>query len=430
MVIFMKIQRLILENFKSFTHLDLNIDGKSCVFFGENGTGKSSVLNAVCFLSWGWLNRMNPAQGTAFKSLNEDLVHFGSDKMSIQGDFLLNNQYFTLKKGYTKKKPGKNAVVESNKKMYDKFIDGYLDLYDEEDQDIPIFVNYGTNRSVLDIPLRIRNKHEFDKWTALQRAIENELDFRTFFEWFRNQEDYEAELIREYGDLNHRDKSLECVRTAIENMLPDFSNLHVRRQPLRMVVTKGGEEFSVDQLSDGEKCTIALIGDLARRMALANQKRSNPLEGRGIVLIDEIELHMHPTWQRMILPVLKKTFPNIQFLITTHSPQVLGEVSDDFNIYLLSVDTDFEVQPEKINRLDGFSSDYILREFMNTDSVNPEFSKLVQQVENSVHKNQFDEAEKILDKIKEVVGNNYSQVIHLTGLIRREKIIYEKNHKK
>ncbi len=426
----MNIQHLVLNNFKNFSCLDIDLNGKPCVFFGKNGTGKSSILNALCFLSWSWLIRMNPAQGTAFKSLGEDLVRYGSDKMSIQGDFLLNNKNFTLKKGYTKKRPGKQAVVEANKKMYDEFTNGYIDSYGGENQNIPVFVNYGTNRSVLDIPLRIRNKHEFDKWTALERTIENELDFRTFFEWFRNQEDYEAEMIRQYGDLTYRDKSLECVRAAIEHMLPEFSDLHVGRRPLRLSVTKNGKEFSVDQLSDGEKCTLALIGDLARRMALANQNLDNPLEGNGIVLIDEIELHMHPTWQRMILPVLKKTFPNIQFLITTHSPQVLGEAGNDFNIFLLSTNEENEIDVETINRLDGFSSDYILREFMNTDSVNPEFSKLVQQVENYVHEDRFEEAEKILEQIKSIVGVNYSQVIHLTGLIRRGKLMYEKNNKK
>ena len=85
-------------------------------------------------------------------------------------------------------------------------------------------------------------------------------------------------------------------------------------------------------MSDGEKCTIALFGDLARRMALANPERENPLEGTGVVLIDELDLHMHTSWQRKVLGVLKETFPNIQFIITTHSPQILGESGDTFNL--------------------------------------------------------------------------------------------------
>ncbi|WP_413815084.1 AAA family ATPase [Agathobaculum desmolans] len=77
-----------------------------------------------------------------------------------------------------------------------------------------------------------------------------------------------------------------------------------------------------------------MLGDLARWLALANQHADTPLEGSGIVWIDEIELHMHPCWQRMVLPVLRKTFPNIQFIVTTHSLQALGKVDNGYNVYM------------------------------------------------------------------------------------------------
>lgn len=82
--------------------------------------------------------------------------------------------------------------------------------------------------------------------------------------------------------------------------------------------------LDVLQLSDGEKCTLALFGDIARRLAIANPSLDDPLQGDGVVLIDELELHMHTSWQRKVISMLKKTFPNIQFIITTHSPQILG----------------------------------------------------------------------------------------------------------
>ena len=94
--------------------------------------------------------------------------------------------------------------------------------------------------------------------------------------------------------------------------------------------------LDVLQLSDGEKCTLALFGDIARRLAIANPSLDDPLQGDGVVLIDELELHMHTSWQRKVISMLKKTFPNIQFIITTHSPQILGEVDHDFNVYALS----------------------------------------------------------------------------------------------
>ena len=101
-----------------------------------------------------------------------------------------------------------------------------------------------------------------------------------------------------------------------------------------MVVDKNGEELRVDQLSDGEKCTLAMVGDLARRMAIANPARPDPLAGEGIVLIDEVDLHLHPDWQRHVVSALEETFPNCQFLVSTHSPQIVSHVAPE-RIWLL-----------------------------------------------------------------------------------------------
>ena len=102
-----------------------------------------------------------------------------------------------------------------------------------------------------------------------------------------------------------------------------------------MVVKKSEQTLYFDQLSDGEKCLLAMTGDIARRLAMANPYADNPLQGGGVVLIDEIELHLHPGWQRRVVPALERTFPNVQFILTTHSPQVLSSVARE-QIVLLS----------------------------------------------------------------------------------------------
>ena len=93
--------------------------------------------------------------------------------------------------------------------------------------------------------------------------------------------------------------------------------------PLRLTVRKGEHRLSLTQLSDGERSFLALLGDMVRRLALANPDLENPLEGHGVVLIDELELHLHPTWQRQVVENLRTTFPNVQFIGTTHSPFVI-----------------------------------------------------------------------------------------------------------
>lgn len=424
----MRLNNLSLINFKGFADCNFKIEGKSAVIFGVNGTGKSTILSAINYLCWNWVYRLNQTQGIAFKSLDSALVRSGASKMEICAEFELGDSDFVLKKEYTKPRPGKGTVIAAHKKLYDAFLERYISMYGDDDSDIPIFVNYGTNRSVLDIPLRIRNKHQFSKWTALERAIENELDYRTFFEWFRNQEDYEAELIRERQDFSYRDATLQCVRKAVHAMLPEFSDLQVKRNPLRLSVTKNGIEYSMEQLSDGEKCTLALVGDLARRLALANQNAVNPLDGDGIVLIDEIELHMHPSWQRIVLPVLCRTFPNIQFIITTHSPQVLGEVDGAFKVFMLSADMGQGISVDQVERMDGFDSNYILEEYMGTKSSNPEFLKLLDSANDAIENDRFDEAIQLISKVREIVGLNNPAVIELEGRLRKGRLLYEKNH--
>jgi predicted ATP-binding protein involved in virulence len=149
-------------------------------------------------------------------------------------------------------------------------------------------------------------------------------NFRLFFEWFRSREDLENET--RIHDSDHRDHQLQAVRQSIASLLPGLSELRVQRSPLGMVVKKGEGTLYVDQLSDGEKCLLAMAGDLARRLAMANPFADDPLRGSGVVLIDEIELHLHPGAQRTVVPALERTFPGCQFIVSTHSPQVLSSL--------------------------------------------------------------------------------------------------------
>lgn len=103
-------------------------------------------------------------------------------------------------------------------------------------------------------------------------------------------------------------------------------------------------------------------------MAIANPSLDDPLQGDGVVLIDELELHMHTSWQRKVISMLKKTFPNIQFIITTHSPQILGEVDHDFNVYALSRNGS-DIQVVQTTGMFGMDSNSILEDKMETDSV-------------------------------------------------------------
>ncbi len=166
------------------------------------------------------------------------------------------------------------------------------------------------------------------------------------------------------------DPQLQAIRKALEKLMPGYSDLRVKRKPnARMVVSKHGHEFSIQQLSDGEKCLLALVADMARRLAIANPGVQNPLHAEGVFLIDEVELHLHPAWQRMLLPRLLEAFPNSQFIVTTHSPQVLGELHAE-NIIRLFQDEQGYVVWEKPQRSKGLDSSEVLTEIMGAPARN------------------------------------------------------------
>ena len=308
---------------------------------------------------------MNPVQSKAFEKFQDEMVSVGEDGLEICATVKLTDNHLLVRRYKHAAKNDRSAEPTYPRTNYGLFKEKFKELYlSSDDTGMPIFVHYGTNRAVLDIPDRIRVKHNFDKLSAIERAIDQQLDFRAFFEWYRDKEADEILRAREYENYEYNDPALTCVRRAIEAMIGNVSGLRIKRNPVRMVVDKSGKEICVDMLSDGEKCTLALLGDLARRLVLANPNAENPLEGEGIVLIDEIELHMHPSWQRRILHVLREVFPNIQFIVTTHSPQVLGEVNDEYVIVSLELDSDGNgIARTGIRRMDGFDSNMILEEY-------------------------------------------------------------------
>lgn len=417
----MKINRLELENFRSFDRAELQLDGKSTVLFGVNGTGKTSVLKSINLLYANIINQIvNRKELKQNFNLELDDIKYGKTQTKIEADFNMEEQLITYHRSMVRKTGKRVQDLDALKNIASIFHEKYID--DEKQDNIPIFVNYGTNRLVLDIPMRIRKRHTFDIYSAFDKAIENRIDFRTFFEWFRDQEDYENECKVQNADLEYKDEALETVKKAMLVMMDGYTNLRVARKPkLEMKVEKNGISLNVSQLSDGEKCTMTMFGDLARRLSIANPLLDNPLLGEGVVLIDEIELHMHPSWQRSVLKQLRETFPNIQFIITTHSPIVLSEVDDDYNVFFMrNSGTSGEIV--EFRRLDGFDANYILEEFMGTKSINTKTENLINDIYRLINCKSLDEAEMKVKELERITDSVNKDVLRANILIKKGRL--------
>ncbi len=417
----MKLERLKIVDFRGFSDLDIELNGKSTILFGINGVGKTSVLRGINLLYANIINKVvNRKELRQQCNIELEDIQYGKSYAKIQGDFVMNfgDEIVTYERSM-ERKTGKRTHSKSNlDKIAETIQNSYLD--DGHQTNVPVFVNYGTNRLVLDIPLRIRTHHEFDVYSAYEKAIENRIDFRTFFEWYRNQEDAENAIKVENKNFGYVDNSLNAVRKAIMAMLPEFGNIHITRRPrLEMIVEKEGVRLNVSQLSDGEKCVLALFGDLAKRLALANPDMEDPLCGEGVVLIDEIELHMHPSWQRIILSVLRETFPNIQFIITTHSPIVLSEVNDAYKVFFMSNDGK-EILIEDFTRLDGFDINYILEEFMGTASRNRHTEELIRSIYVAINEKNKEKALENITKLKNLTNDKNEAVVMAEMLMKKK----------
>lgn len=378
---------------------DLRLDPRFNVLAGINGAGKSTILSAMATM----LGRYSAAvrTGRAAGSFDREKIRRGAQSMqatAIGRSAREPDGYrFAWSTGVSRPGPKIPGLTQSGPLV--EFATACAEEVERHPDraNLPIVVFYSVNRAVLDIPLRVRTKVPFAQYAALEDALaQGSRSFRTFFTWFRDREDYENELRLEGS--RRPDPQLKAVRRAIAAMLPGFDNLRIKRQPLRMLLTKGEIEFRVDELSDGEKCLLAMVGDLARRLAIANPGLRDPLQGSAIVLIDEIELHLHPAWQRGAVVNLQRTFPNCQFIVTTHAPQVLSEVPPE-GTFLLN-----EGQLVRPSRSYGRDTNMILEELMHASARPLDVENDIEALYEAIDDEAMDDARRRLRVLEQRLG--------------------------
>ena len=179
-----------------------------------------------------------------------------------------------------------------------------------------------------------------------------------------------------------------------------------------LVVEHGGATLSVRQLSDGERGILALVLDLTRRLALAYPEMRDPAaESEAVVLIDEIELHLHPKWQRQIVRNLTAAFPRCQFIATTHSPQVVGEVEHD-RIHIVTEDG-----VHSPSQSFGVDSSRVLEEIMDTEPRSAEVAELIARISRDTQKKLLKNARQDLERLVDRLGENDPEVTHLRTVL-------------
>jgi len=382
------LKKLSVSDFKRLREVFVTLEDDLTVFVADNGYGKTTLLDAIA-ISLSWLRsniQKKDKPGTYIKDFeinNSPDAHYASiaSTFKIQ-QYNCNLLITNAKEGVSFKRKNELQEIKEIATMY-RHVNTLM-----KNSSLPLMAYYSIVRSnvgggVDNKRKPIKNKNSWSKFEDYEDIVFDRNDFGDFLSWLtflRNKAAHENSdlygsadlLIKEIesitGTLNQlssitgidknvisnleisreekrimlqkvnaNDNNLlnssafyKSVTNAILKFLPEFEsiNLVYGESDVKLVLTKDNVELDAQQLSQGEKTILTLVGDLARRLSLLNPMLENPFEGRGIVLIDEIDLHLHPHWQQQIIERLLTTFPNLQFIISTHSPQVISTVPE------------------------------------------------------------------------------------------------------
>ncbi len=389
----MRLSSLSLTDFRGYASLELTFEPDVTVLVGVNGAGKTSILDALAMMLTSVHEAYRRDLASAERTIEKGDRRFGSDsaRVTVTATFdgsllswtMVSDIGGVLPMPYHLRKLGKLTPGADDRGA------------------MPLAVYFPTNRSALDIPSRIHASEDETAFAAYDGALEDGAsNFRGFFEWYRREEDLGNEARRRPPVDGVFHAGLEFVLEAIEKLFPGGKRLRIERRPQRMVLDRGEEVLDIAQLSDGEKCLVAMAGDLARRMVQVAPLDPAPLDREVIVLVDEIELHLHPGLQRQILTRLRTAFPKAQLVVSTHSPQVLSSV-----------------QQRSVRLLEGFSykrldagtwkrdTNSILDSAFGDSGRPPEIAKKLTALQRAVDEDDFVTARKLVGELRaEVEG--------------------------
>ncbi|NOQ37242.1 MAG: AAA family ATPase [Methylococcaceae bacterium] len=413
----MRIEELHLKNFRCFEELDINFpESNLAVFIGLNGSGKTAILDAITLFLSEW-------RVFYFKRYLKTHIYNKEITPSILNSDICNGSQETM-----------NSILAShcNKKISWKIDKNFK-------SDLKIEFNESCNKECEKTAFFISYKTNRKNDCNINSYCNN--NFSDFERWFEKEENIENRLKLKKKDFNATNVKLDVVRKAIilffsniyglsffnlrvEQTIVDNNDIKNEHHDSSLVITCNEKELKLFQLSEGQKVLLNMVANIVFNLTRINHENDNGeyvnniLQSDGIVLIDEIELHLHPQWQREVLPALQKTFPNIQFIVTTHSPQVLSKVDKD-DIFILK---DNKIYQPSSNPIGRDSSD-ILEEIMGISARPQDIEELSKDYFSFINQNLFNDAEKVRLKLLEKLDPKDPIFIRADAIITRKKLL-------
>ncbi len=340
----MKINKLHLHNFKKFSDFTFQFHPQFTVLIGDNATGKTSILDALSIMLSTYVLRFDAESGrSGMKKEEVRTIIFNKEGVPtleqqkeayISAEGMLHGEFVQWKRKPNDRTGEAKSITERAEQDDRARSNG-------EDINLPVLLYYGTGR-LWDAHRKVSVGKPDSRIVGYRNCLDPRSDQQLFEEWFKKLELMALQEGKKFGVQ-------ESVRDVVRQCIPGAVNFFYSVAYDALMVEFQDEEYRLfNTMSDGFRNMVAMVADIAHRAA-----RLNPHLGvdaaantTGVVLIDEIDLHLHPKWQRNVVEDLKSAFPNIQFIATSHSPFIIqslkpGELLD------LEVITSEEIAPEE-----------------------------------------------------------------------------------
>lgn len=436
----MKITSVGLKNYRMHEHLSVDFQGSFNVIVGVNGSGKTSLLKAVCDALTGFATYFPVRHG--FNAMAEADVAF-LRKEEINGRFRFEAQFpvevsaegeafgVVCAWAVTKLSPIESPLYNgSSPGLAMQTLRSMLlgSHHADPDTVLPLIAFYRANRQWNGpSPSEMQAATEkISRTDAYEFWADASLDSSAFQGWViaKCLERFQtsAETGRSFDDID--DDELAIVSTALSVAIDGFKGMRYDMRQKSLLIdwqtTDGSprESTSFENLSDGQRAVIGLVADIARRMCLLNPILADQVTQQtpGVVLIDELDMHLHPRWQRMLTTGLKRAFPALQFIVASHSPQVIGELRPDEIILLRPGGTS---HPQVSYGLD---SSQILEEIMGATARNADVEKRLAELFEHMERNQLDLASDEIARLKHDVPG-LPELAGAQALLKRKQVL-------
>lgn len=405
-----------LENYRKFDRFEMSFDGDLTVLIGNNGAGKTSILDALSVAVGTMLVGIEDAVAPGIKQSDVRNMVRRQGSLAIpqaqypssirargifSGKPLEWKRSLNTKKGTTTK--GEAAVLVAEGKELQAQVSQGAEVV------LPLVARYGANRfsrKETSTKRKVSNhKDSFlpSRTKAYAGALDAMVSEGATLTWLRNMTMWELQNGQESPELS-------CVKAAIKESLSSIPDLEVEGVRFDLssqdIVVQYRDSHGIDRLdsvsamSDGYRSAMLLFADIARRMAQLNPfLLGEAYRTPGIVLIDEVDLHLHPLWQASVIEDLTRAFPNVQFIVTTHSPTVVSSIRAN-NVRIMDPDG-AHIPPASVYGRDVSS---IMRAVMKAPARPSEVARMLEECSDLIDGEEYEQAENGLAELEKLIG--------------------------